>query len=230
LDKRAKSVATSAQRVVADMHRDLDLQRKKVTELESLVGRLTDLCTESLENEIFRLELKRKELLLELQTTDEAILDRQRRLEAAKDGVRGLLMRSDQGTHIAEQVASVSSSNRTSNNNGSTGTGHGGTDHKNGSTRSHTHTRTPSKHANSRIRSASGGSTRYAARTVEGCMHHCDVYVCASILCVCLHVCLYVFLHVELYIHVRHVFLIGTALILILTPPSPTPTAAASTQ
>jgi len=86
LDKRAKSVATSAQRVVADMHRDLDLQRKKVVELEQLVGSLTDLCTESLENEIFRLELKRKELLLELQTTDEAISDRQRRLEAAKDG------------------------------------------------------------------------------------------------------------------------------------------------
>ncbi len=111
LDKRAKSVAVSAQRVVADMHRDLDLQRKKVSELEALVAGLTDLCTESLENEIFRLELKRKELLLELQSTDEAIHDRQRRLEAAKDGVRGLLMQSDQGNHVAEEIVSTGGGN-----------------------------------------------------------------------------------------------------------------------
>ena len=102
IDNRSKSVASSAQRVVADMHRDLDLQKKKVTDLESLVSNLTALCTESLENEIFRLELRRKELHLELERTDTAIQDRQTRLENARDDVRNILISQDQGQHIAD--------------------------------------------------------------------------------------------------------------------------------
>ena len=113
IDKRSKSVASSAQRVVADMHRDLDLQKKKVTDLESLVGNLTALCTESLESEIFRLEMRRKELRLELERTDTAIQDRQARLEAARDDVRGILTAADQGKHVAE--GGVSSNANTHN-------------------------------------------------------------------------------------------------------------------
>ena len=101
LDKRAKSVGTTAQRVVADMHRDLDLQRKKVTELEALTSHLSTLCTSSLENEIFRLELRRKELLLDLQNTDSAILDRQSKLESAKEDVRALLLNSTGTSQLA---------------------------------------------------------------------------------------------------------------------------------
>lgn len=102
IDKRSKSVASSAQRVVADMHRDLDLQKKKVADLEELVSNLTELCTDSLESEIFRLELRRKELLLELERTDTAIQDRQHRLENARDDIRNILISSDQGHNIAE--------------------------------------------------------------------------------------------------------------------------------
>lgn len=82
-----KSIAASAQRVVADMHRDLEEHKTRVAELEDIVERLQVVATESLQNELFRLEMRRKELLLDLERTDSAILDRRARLATAKSDV-----------------------------------------------------------------------------------------------------------------------------------------------
>ena len=84
IDRRGKSVASSAQRVVQDMHKDLESHKTRVAELEQTVIQLQAVATQSLENELFRLEMKRKELLLELEETDSAILDRRRKLETCK--------------------------------------------------------------------------------------------------------------------------------------------------
>lgn len=93
-DKRGKSVANSAKRVVADMHEELEKKRLKINELESLVAHLQMVATGSLENELFRLELKRKELIGELESTDAAIIDRRYRLEVAREEVRKILSNS----------------------------------------------------------------------------------------------------------------------------------------
>ena len=45
-DRRGKSVAQSAQRVVADMHRHLEKQNKKVKELESVITQFNKLFTD----------------------------------------------------------------------------------------------------------------------------------------------------------------------------------------
>ena len=75
-DSRSKSVASSAKRVVADLHGELEAKTKRIVELERVVKQLQILSTGSLENELFRLELRRKELLSELDSVDAAIRDR----------------------------------------------------------------------------------------------------------------------------------------------------------
>ena len=83
-DSRSKSVASSAKRVVADLHGELEAKTKRIVELERVVKQLQILSTGSLENELFRLELRRKELLSELDSVDAAIRDRRFRLDAAQ--------------------------------------------------------------------------------------------------------------------------------------------------
>ena len=67
------------------MHRHLDQQAKKVKDLEDTINKFKSLCTESLEDELVRLERRKKDLLMELDETEAAILDRKTRLEIIKD-------------------------------------------------------------------------------------------------------------------------------------------------
>ena len=84
IDRRDKSVGSSASRVVEDMHKDLEYHKSRCGELENIVVQLQEIATKSLEDELFRLEMRRKEILLELEETDNAILDRRNKLEDSR--------------------------------------------------------------------------------------------------------------------------------------------------
>ena len=90
-DVSGKSVASNAQRIVADMHLHLERQTTRVRELENIVTHLQHFCTDSLSSEIKRLELRKKELQQELEQTDAAILERKAKLEYSRGLVRQLL-------------------------------------------------------------------------------------------------------------------------------------------
>ena len=91
LERRNKSVARNAQLAVKNMHSILEKQNLRVRELEGCVVGLQHLATDSLELEIHRLELRRKDLLLELDTTEAALQERKKRLEDVKLNVKKLL-------------------------------------------------------------------------------------------------------------------------------------------
>jgi len=90
-DRRGKSLAHSAQRVVADMHRHLDNEKKRNKELEAMIMKFQHLCTDSLESELQRLESKKKELLQEIDQIDTSIAQKRLILEKTKDDVRSIL-------------------------------------------------------------------------------------------------------------------------------------------
>jgi 16S rRNA C967 or C1407 C5-methylase (RsmB/RsmF family) len=94
-DRRGKSVAQSAQRVVADMHRHLEKQNKKVSELESVITQFNKLFTDSLENDLSRLELRRKELAAEMLTVDTAIAERRNRLQNVREEIYQILAKNE---------------------------------------------------------------------------------------------------------------------------------------
>lgn len=94
IDRRGKSVAATSQKVVKDLHKDLDSQRSRVKELERTCVQLQEVATKSLKDELFRLEMKRKELLLELEETDDAILDRREKLRNTENNMK-LVMESE---------------------------------------------------------------------------------------------------------------------------------------
>ena len=81
-------MAHSAKKIVAQLHSDIETKNKRISDLERLVGQLQQVSTGSLENELFRLELRRKELAAELEGVDTAIVDRRSRLEVARQEVR----------------------------------------------------------------------------------------------------------------------------------------------
>jgi chromosome segregation ATPase len=93
-DRRGKSVAQSAQRVVADMHRHLEQQSKKVQELESIIAEFNKLFTDSLEDDLLRLEERKKELQEELESVDSAIHERRSRLEALRSEISRIITQS----------------------------------------------------------------------------------------------------------------------------------------
>jgi predicted RNase H-like nuclease (RuvC/YqgF family) len=103
-DRKGKSIAHSAQRVVADMHIELDKQNKKIKELERTIFKFKNMCTESLERDISRLEARKKELISELAATDDAILAAQDRLRSTKEEVANMLL-----PHIQSQLTRSSS-------------------------------------------------------------------------------------------------------------------------
>ena len=91
-DRKGKSIANSAQRVVKDMHKELELQTNKIKELEKTIFKFKNMCTASLERDITRLENRKQELILELEQTDDAIVAAQERLKLAKEAVSNVLM------------------------------------------------------------------------------------------------------------------------------------------
>ncbi len=68
--QRNKSVADNAKVVVKNMHQQLETVNKKCEGLEKLIVELKLLTTDSLEHEINRLEMRKRELMLELDTID----------------------------------------------------------------------------------------------------------------------------------------------------------------
>lgn len=90
-ERREKSLAHSAQRVVADMHKHLEEEKKKSKNLEKLVLRFQSLCTDSLENELLRLETRRSDLMSELESVEQQLKERRAMLEITKEDVRKII-------------------------------------------------------------------------------------------------------------------------------------------
>lgn len=75
-ERRNKSLASSAQRVVADMHKHLERAKQRNRELESMIMKFQHLCTESLESELIRLETHKKELEFDLENIEKQISEK----------------------------------------------------------------------------------------------------------------------------------------------------------
>lgn len=123
-DRRGKSVAQSAQRVVADMHRHLEKQNKKVKELESVITQFNKLFTDSLENDVSRLESRKKELAAEMLTVDAAIAERKNRLQNVRDEINQILAKNE--TDGVNSRSSSSTNLDSSSHNGSSHHSSGG--------------------------------------------------------------------------------------------------------
>jgi hypothetical protein len=90
-EKQDKSLATNAKRIVADMHKHLDREKQRNKELEVMILRFQHLCTESLESELRRLDLRKSDILAELETIDRQILEKRTILDRTRDEVREIL-------------------------------------------------------------------------------------------------------------------------------------------
>ena len=115
-DRRGKSVAQSAQRVVADMHRHLEKQNKKVKELESVITQFNKLFTESLENDLSRLEKRKKELSEEMIAIDTAITERKSRLQSVRNEIHQILEKNERDVLTTRSLNGFSSNNININN------------------------------------------------------------------------------------------------------------------
>ena len=115
-DRRGKSVAQSAQRVVADMHRHLEKQNKKVKELESVITQFNKLFTDSLENDLSRLEKRKKELSEEMIAIDTAITERKSRLQSVRNEIHQILEKNERDVLTTRSLNGFSSNNININN------------------------------------------------------------------------------------------------------------------
>ena len=86
------------------MHQKLEYQTLKIRDLEKVVGCLQYLSTDSIEHEIRRLEIRKKELYLEVETVDLAISERKERLLEMRAQVKTLL---DSGHVIPDMTPSA---------------------------------------------------------------------------------------------------------------------------
>ena len=109
-DTTGKSIASNAKRIVSDMHQKLELQEKTIHDYELIIAELQHLCTDSLDHEIHRLETRKHELRLEMETIDLAITERKGRLKDAKSKVK-LLLKNDNATKNAELKLNLSFDN-----------------------------------------------------------------------------------------------------------------------
>ena len=118
LGKREKSVARNAQLAVKNMHSLMEKQSSKIRELEGLVIGLQHLSTESLENEINRLENKKIELTQELEKVDKSLSDKKLKLEETKSLVKNV-MKNINEKHKNSMIKLNSSNNDKLNNSSS---------------------------------------------------------------------------------------------------------------
>jgi hypothetical protein len=109
-DRRGKSVAQSAQRVVADMHRHIEKQNKKVKELESVITQFNKLFTDSLENDLSRLESRKGELAAEMIAVDVAIAERRNRLQGVRDEIKQILAKNEADLLNSRAMSALGSS------------------------------------------------------------------------------------------------------------------------
>lgn len=99
LDPGGKSVANRAQKVVADMHSQIEKQNRHIQDLEQIVLSLECMCTGPIELEIMRLEKRKEQLQNELEATDELITKYKKNVLDSKLQVAKVLNREKQYTH-----------------------------------------------------------------------------------------------------------------------------------
>ena len=113
MERSSRTVASNANKVVQRMQNIMNDQDKRIKELESSIGVYHTLCLDSLQSEINRLELRKKDLLLELETTDEALIYRKRMMENSKIKLNELMNQSNINTsnngHSSSSASSASS-------------------------------------------------------------------------------------------------------------------------
>ena len=123
LDPGGKSVAHRAQKVVNDMHLQLERQNRHIQDLEQIVATLQKMCTDPIEIEIKRLEHRKIELQRELEHTEELITQYKKVALDTKLQVTKVLNREKQFSYnvaahypdTLEDRTSVDSSIRSSN-------------------------------------------------------------------------------------------------------------------
>jgi hypothetical protein len=99
LDPGGKSVAHRAQKVVSDMHTQMEKQNRHIQDLEQIVVALQGMCTGPMELEIMRLEKRKEELQRELEATDELITTYKKNVLDSKLHVAKVLNREKQFTY-----------------------------------------------------------------------------------------------------------------------------------
>jgi hypothetical protein len=117
LEKRAKSVTSNAQTAVVNMQNMMNKQSSRIKQLEAALSSSRQICVDSLQTEINRLERHKHELLLDLDTTEFALADRKNRLQIALKTMDTLLSNADanlftehaNGTTTRERTSSSSS-------------------------------------------------------------------------------------------------------------------------
>lgn len=89
-----KSVANRAKKVVSDMHSKLDKQSSYVKDLENLVKDMQSMSTSPIETEIEILEKRKKQLQIELESTEKLILKYRKMLKDTRSRINGVVSES----------------------------------------------------------------------------------------------------------------------------------------
>jgi len=84
LQARNKSVVNNAKLAHRNMLEKLEHQRVRLLQLERVVGSYESVCLDALQADINRLERHRKELLLDLDTTETALAERKKKMNETK--------------------------------------------------------------------------------------------------------------------------------------------------
>ena len=107
-EKREKSLASNAKKIVADMHTHLEKEKRRNRELQEMVVKFQILCTESIESDIQRLELRKVDLKHELEQVDKDLYEKRIILENTKKEIRNLLEKCVQTTSSGNETEKVS--------------------------------------------------------------------------------------------------------------------------
>ena len=113
MERSSRTVASNANKVVQRMQKIMNEQEKRIQELEGSIGIYHTLCLDSLQAEINRLEIRKKDLLLELETTEETLNNRRRTMEHSKIKLQELMDKSN--INAANNSQSSSSAASSSN-------------------------------------------------------------------------------------------------------------------
>ncbi len=101
--KTEKSLAVNAQKIVAEMHGHLEKEKLRNKELESVIFRFQSLCTQSLEEELERLEKRSMELAQEKADVDRQIKEKKLILGNMRDEIHSILVSKNQSGSKTEQ-------------------------------------------------------------------------------------------------------------------------------
>ncbi len=108
--KAEKSLAVNAQKIVAEMHGHLEKEKLRNKELESVIFKFQSLCTQSLEEELERLEKRSMELAHEKAEIDRQIKEKKLILGNMRDEIHSILISKDQSGHTRADLKAASDS------------------------------------------------------------------------------------------------------------------------